>query len=347
MTAIVPTQHGPALTRYLTESPKNQSPFNRSAENEEKTQDKAPRRHLSAADIQKKTEMLFNDNIVETTSLKQESMSPAANNRASALFNKVYSLYNQAESQLHDNYVNLEQHLKTCGRELFSSAKSEINDADSPPLSDREIAELIAAAMKDIESEYLEPFVDAFDKIQAFNALLSKFKSIFTNIFSVKDDDELQFDKLEFKKFLNEMMSAIKEYEGEKGELISGLGTEEEAKAWCEKFGSGTVTKAQDGSWSVRMDTSALSKIFESAKTSVNAQPGIFFGWNIEYDTIYLHMFNTANSAMNAAYESANTIANLFSNKLSNANATYQRVTEILSSFIAQALQTSQQFWRI
>jgi len=351
MTNLIAQQNHPVQTKYLNLALADTKNTINSTKEEENKSIAPSRTSLSAADISNKNKELFSQNALDTTNINSDKTSPSSNARVPELTRFIFSIYESEYSKNNNELVFQRKRTEDYKKVIHSTSKGEINNVNSPPLSDKEIADLIAAAMSEIKDEYLEPFLDAFDKIQEFNELLSKYKNIFINMFSVKDEDELKFGTYDCTKLLEDLEKEIQAYKEEKGELIGGLKTEEEAKGWCEKFGTGNVVKTSDGNWSVQMDSSPLEKLFESIKTSVDAEKKTdFFGkeyWTIPYNTIYLHMFNTANSAINATYESVNTIANMFSNKLSNANSTYQRVTEILSSFIAQTLQTSQQFMRI
>lgn len=351
MTILIAQQNPLVQTKYLNLALANTKNTINSTKEEENKFSAPSRTSLSAADISNKNKELFSQNALDTTKINSDKTPPSSNARVPELTRCIFSIYESEESKKNDELVLQRTKADDYKKLINSTSKGEIINVNSPPLSDKEIADLIAAAMSEIKDEYLEPFLNAFDKIQEFNELMSKYKNLFTNMFIVKDEDELRFDVGDLNDILNELEKEIQAYKGEKSELIGGLSTEEEAKGWCEKFGTGKVIKKSDGTWSVQMDSSPLEKLLESIVTCVDAQkktdPNGGEYWGVPFPTIYLHMFNTANSAINATYESVNTIANLFSNKLSNANSTYQRVTEILSSFIAQSLQTSQQFMRI
>lgn len=196
----------------------------------------------------------------------------------------------------------------------------------------RELAEKHWEAIGATRDNYLEVFLKAFEKMNAFYADFVALKSSLAQfIHGANDKGEVNFQGEEFGKEIDKLLAKYA-LPSEAGQLFPEPGriaSREECEQWIKQMGlpAGSLVYT-NGGYTVRIDLTAIVKMKE----------GLYNGnWSANKLSAWETGFNSQGDILQ------NTLQ-MFTQKMTNANSLYDNLIKIFSGFIEQDLSAAKSY---
>ena len=245
-----------------------------------------------------------------------------------------------------DWLVNAEGANEELEYHLLRLTMQERNTAgDTPPpgevISGNDLIDKHLETIGEMETEYLQVFLHAFDQMSAFYKAFVELKATLSSHLLPSDKEgQILFQAHNFAQKVQEL---INKFSGTNGQLFPqpdadgkyGTTTEDIAKKWIANLGLPADCLKGDeksGFW-VQIDLKPLDNIVQ---TLLNLNGSRNYGAIILNAAIY----NAWESGFNSHAEGFQTLANLLTQKMTNANSAFDQRVLILSKFTEQEAQS-------
>lgn len=204
---------------------------------------------------------------------------------------------------------------------------------DSDNAWGRDLAEKHWEAIGAARDNYLEVFLKAFEKMNAFYADFVTLKNSLNRfIGSANDKGEIHFLGEGFREEIDKLLAKYAA-PSDVGQLFPEAGktaTQEECERWIKQMGlpAGSLDST-GGQFTVRVDLSAIEKMKEGLNT----------GW------WSANRLSAWESGFNAQGDILQNMLQMFTQKMTSANSLYDNLVKIFSSFIEQDLSAAKGYF--
>lgn len=276
------------------------------------------------------------DNKASVATLRKEiklaTLDDNAENQARFL-SKMNNLENTPDEKLSSLTSSTLGSLSVSLKDLTSSTELAVFNAEMFPdadisQSDMDIAEKIIALLASLQSAFLDPFMDATEKMNMWYEALSQLREVVaTSIKPGKDADKVVANGYAIVSALEDLLNSF----GNAPLFPSdGSGVSKaEAEDWLNKLGAGTLKQLPDGSWRVEVDTSALVSFKNMAK--------LVLGFTTSNE-ISITEYNNFMSALDTFLQKEQGKLTKVVNNLDYFNKLLANVREVISDFVNQCL---------